>query len=719
MIGTINPTVAWQTHPCIKGGEYLEFTAIAGEFYTFSFCMAGGSATFDTQITILDATGNDAGGFADDDCLLQSHLPYWFCPANGTYRVLVSEYYCTTGSTCGIMAYKRELQPGGPGSTCGNPYSIPSLPFAANGFSTCGFGYDYSSANACGSQYMNDEDFVFRFNGTAGQCISIFTNNTFTYTGLFLVRGCPNVGGSTCIAYNEGSSGTPYLSNVTLPTTATYYIIVDGYAAAPPDCTPFDLEVMNCVGVGQGNNCSNAFPIPSIPYSQNGFTTCGKGNAYDSGDACGSAYMDGEDFVFRYTSPGNECVSINVLNSFSYTGVHVFDACPNLASANCIAQRGDPSGDPEIRYVELANPGTYYIVVSTWPSPNCTPFNLSITPCAPGCTRNPNAADNCSAPTPISIGLNDTVCGVANYSFLPDASPNLANQFCGSIENNSWFRFIADSTQMTIRVDVPDCMSGFGLQAQVFSTTNCNTFTAVSPCWNPQYQTSGFIQSTGLVVGQPYYLMIDGYAGDDCEYQLTRIGQVLPVEWGIFTAVPQGQEVIIDWSTAVEENVAGFHIQRGRREGTGVDNMRWENAGYVRSKGDTPEGHAYHFVDKPMYTGETWYYRIQEIDLNGLTDFTDIIAVEIAGPEQHALNSVHPVPASSNLTFTYYCAEPSAIRLGLFDLSGRQLFQDNTTQDQQGMYEWQVSIDALSDGLYFYLLTIGSQTFKGKVEIIH
>jgi hypothetical protein len=360
-IGTITPTIAWQTYPCVKGGEYLEFNAVAGQMFSFSYCFAGGFNADDTQLTILDDLGNDAGGYADDDCGLGSHIPYWVCPSTGTYRVLTSSYYCTTSNNCNVLSYKLEPDPSGPGGTCGNPYIISSLPFVANGFGTCGFGYDYSSADACGSVYMDDEDFVFRFSGTAGQCISIFTKNTFTFTGLFLVRGCPNLGG-TCMAYNEAPGGNPFITNFTLPTTATYYIVFAGDIAVPPDCSPFDIEVMNCVAVGQGATCATAFPIPSIPYSQNGFTTCGRGNTYTSANACGSTYMNGDDFVFSYVSPGNECISINVTNSFNYTGVFVYDGCPNLGSTNCLASRGDPSGDPEIRQVTLTAPA----LITSW-----------------------------------------------------------------------------------------------------------------------------------------------------------------------------------------------------------------------------------------------------------------------------------------------------------------------------------------------------------------
>ncbi|MEY3443946.1 MAG: hypothetical protein RLZZ519_2227, partial [Bacteroidota bacterium] len=164
LAGSISPTLAWQTIPCAKGGEYYTFNAIAGEYYTFSFCMGGGYASWDTQITILDNSGNlTPMGYADDDCGLQSHLWYWTPASTGTYRVLVTQFNCIAGSTCGTLAYHKELNPyGGPGVSCGSPWIIPSIPYSQSGLTSCYYGNEYTSANACGSQYMNGEDFIMR-----------------------------------------------------------------------------------------------------------------------------------------------------------------------------------------------------------------------------------------------------------------------------------------------------------------------------------------------------------------------------------------------------------------------------------------------------------------------------------------------------------------------------------------------------------------------------
>jgi len=94
--------------------------------------------------------------------------------------------------------------------------------------------------------------------------------------------------------------------------------------------------------------------------------------------------------------------------------------------------------------------------------------------------------------------------------------------FCGSIENNQWFAFMAPpSGTVTFNFTVTSCQgvpNGSGIQAEVYSTADCNTFVSVSNCWSPGSQQNGAVTATGLDPYCTYYLMIDGWAGDFCDF---------------------------------------------------------------------------------------------------------------------------------------------------------------------------------------------------------
>lgn len=109
--GVITPTTSWQTVSGVNAGTYYLLTVPASacpSTYIFSLCAAdGGSAGWDSQITITDNTsGTTYFGYNDDYCGLQSYLAVSL--SAGTYRVFVSQYFCSTGGTGAVLAYRYQ-----------------------------------------------------------------------------------------------------------------------------------------------------------------------------------------------------------------------------------------------------------------------------------------------------------------------------------------------------------------------------------------------------------------------------------------------------------------------------------------------------------------------------------------------------------------------------------------------------------------------------------
>lgn len=91
------------------------------------------------------------------------------------------------------------------------------------------------------------------------------------------------------------------------------------------------------------------------------------------------------------------------------------------------------------------------------------------------------------------------------------------------IDNNSWISFTASDVTAVLNVSVIDCWVGNypsgGIQMQIFDADNCTNFVPVS---NFEENSTGFtITANDLIVGNDYYLMVDGYAGDICSYTIS------------------------------------------------------------------------------------------------------------------------------------------------------------------------------------------------------
>ncbi len=92
-----------------------------------------------------------------------------------------------------------------------------------------------------------------------------------------------------------------------------------------------------------------------------------------------------------------------------------------------------------------------------------------------------------------------------------------------TIDNNSWIRFTAASTKATLTVTVGTCYKSpaQGIQMQWYGTSptgGCATFLAAAPFYQ---STTGYtMNANSLVIGNSYLIMIDGFAGDVCNYTI-------------------------------------------------------------------------------------------------------------------------------------------------------------------------------------------------------
>ena len=98
--------------------------------------------------------------------------------------------------------------------------------------------------------------------------------------------------------------------------------------------------------------------------------------------------------------------------------------------------------------------------------------------------------------------------------------------FCTFIVHNArWIAFIAGSTYLKIKLSVSNCLYDHGLEIAIYKSLNCQTYQKVSNCWGAGSPVSNNSSATveslvPLTVGQYYYIVIDGNAGDVCNWTL-------------------------------------------------------------------------------------------------------------------------------------------------------------------------------------------------------
>lgn len=130
-----------------------------------------------------------------------------------------------------------------------------------------------------------------------------------------------------------------------------------------------------------GSNCLDAdqviFPPESYSLLLEGLSTCGSYNDYSS--TCLGSYDGGEDYVVRLEVTRWMACRITLdPKGTAWTGIAIDNSCP--PDYNCIGVSTTSGSLQHTIEGVVLEPGFYYIMVDTWPSPACIPeFDILIT----------------------------------------------------------------------------------------------------------------------------------------------------------------------------------------------------------------------------------------------------------------------------------------------------------------------------------------------------
>lgn len=644
-------------------GVWYSFTPITNQTVTVTADPASG---YDIELAVAYGSCASMTNIACKDVGLSGdpETVTFNATAGVTYFFYIAHYSNTSNAT-GI--FDISLSCGA--SACPTNATISSIPFSASGQTTCGAGDDFSSSDACGSSYMNGDDYVYTYTPITNECISITLSNTGNYVGVFVTDACPNLAGANCIASATSSSGNPFICQANLIGGTTYYITISTWPS--PQCTPFDISITNCSCSPPINDeCMNAIPVTvntsGCVSSVSGTVNCATLTTNPPNTGCSGTADD--DVWFSFVAPATGSVNINLFNvSGSTTDLYHSvwtGSCPSLSlvTGSC--------SDPNSSTLSGLTPGqTYYLRVYTYTSTGCqnTSFDVCINETGP-CGGN-GTNDYCEDPAVLTPGGSFT--SNTSSSYTADTPGNLNSIFCGTIENNSWYIFTATSTTHTFNFTVSNCASNFGIQAEVYAVTTdingcCANFTSVSNCWNPTTPTSGTVTATGLTVGQTYILHVDGYAGDDCDFTISGWSAtgVLPIELISFEGKSLENANLLEWVTASEINNKAFFIERS------IDGKLYETIGRVNGRGNSHTLNFYSYTDDIIENHTSYYYRLKQLDFDGKVSYSDIIYLK----RNRAYIEIYPNPTKEYLNIYFQNLKDKNLYIKIMDIFGKNIY---------------------------------------------
>lgn len=228
-------------------------------------------------------------------------------------------------------------------------------------------------------------------------------------------------------------------------------------------------------------------------------------------------------------------------------------------------------------------------------------FSNSLPHAPPVCNGNPPPGNTCAEAT--AICSFNGFCSSTSSFFTADSWTELDNTFCGTVQNNAFLKFVATGPDMIFSVWVTSTTNHDGIQ-MFFYDGGCGSGAITEyGCYSPIRPGSSpnVISANGLTAGNTYYLMIDGYAGDECDY--------------VIEPYPPVNALAV--TSAAPSVCAGGSVQLTATGGDGV--YSWSGAGLNTYTGSQ-------VIATPAVNT---VYSVSSIDPGGICPITKQVKVEV------------------------------------------------------------------------------------------
>ena len=268
----------------------------------------------------------------------------------------------------------------------------------------------------------------------------------------------------------------------------------------------------------------------------------------------------------------------------------------------------------------------------------------------------------------------DSIVVYGGRGILVDRNVNLKNVYIKVIDNNSYIhlkgKLILDENSY-VELGLGARIMGFG------ANRNTETITIGGV---RKFDQNSNINTFGFGIASRF-------TGTAPAGFSTNVAMALPVKFTGFIAKRQGENVLLSWSTAEEQDNGRFEIEKS------TDSRNWKSIAVVFGNGTTSATSNYSYTDKNE-NAVVVYYRIRQVDLNGVAAYSAVKTVKTAGAVNDAT-----IYASSNNTVTVQLdnGTKSNMQVVIVNTNGqvvaKQVFSNAS-------YRVNVSLNNVQSGLY-------------------
>ena len=588
---------------CTFQSEYTTFTSVvSGRQYRSSYSLGG-------WITVRHTTPGGTVVASGPSPLT------WTAPVSGTYYVHYNTNSgCGTAYSCGTDYIEcltcvatpppaNDLVCNATAITCSQSLSGTTVDATNSGTGEAGF---------CSiSQTQPGVWYTVPGNGqimTANLCATAWDSKISVFSG-------PNCSTLSCVGGNDDWGPACSSSSASFSWTSTvgtnYYILVHGYSSN----SSFNI----------GLSCMSPPPPNPTSITAGSNTICnGSSTALTANGAVGVVYWYTGGCASTFVSTGNS-ISVSPVSTTTY---YARNLNGGLFSGGCASITITVNPVPSVTITPVTNTicsgSTTQLITQitgiggNTPTYTWTPSTGLSNPVAPSPYASPATTQSyqltisyggCSSTSQTTVTVNPSVGFVSQISGNPVIIAGTGETYSITPTANASYQWAyTESITAPLWINIPN------------SNSSSITFT-----W-PQTTTDG---SARVIVSNA------NGCGTQTRFFNIITGGALPIELLSFTGEADRNNSILSWSTATEHNNERFEIWRSR---SGYD---WTLVGTVPGAINSTIKLDYTYIDKDLPYLEFYYYKLNQVDLDGANEFSDVIAIHFNIPKTVCTNPVY------------------------------------------------------------------------------
>ncbi len=203
----------------------------------------------------------------------------------------------------------------------------------------------------------------------------------------------------------------------------------------------------------------------------------------------------------------------------------------------------------------------------------------------------------------------------------------------------------------------------------------------------------------------------------------------LPVQLSSFSALQQADRVKLYWVSESEENNLGYEIYKAASEGPWQLLADYRTHDQLEGAGNTSAKSEYSFEDTDVLPGESYRYRLADVDYSGTRTFHPAVSVFIDPAKYEGQKATgiaegfmlypnYPNPFNPQTKIAFQLPQATQVSLSIYDEAGRLVANLIDEEMAEGSYSVSWNAANMPSGIYFYRLSTPAWTQSRKMLLI-